>query len=297
MMNDQLNEKIAQRAEAISERRNEGFEDSVGNTGENRSMRQPAKKQAPVRLTKNMSIADMVKALEPEIKRALPSVLTPERFTRMALSAINNTPKLAECTPMTFIAAMMNAAQLGVEPNTPLGQAYLIPYKNHGVLECQFQLGYKGMIDLAYRNERMQSIEAHTVYENDAFHYELGLEPKLKHVPSWEDRGNIIGFYAVFRLDNGGFRFEVMSKSDVDAYAAAFSKAYTSAYSPWKTNYEEMAKKTCIKRLLKYAPIKTDFRKAISMDESIKSELSVDMSEVKNEDIIEGEYQEAGSAA
>ena len=119
----------------------------------------------------------MIKALEPEIKRALPSVLTPERFTRMALSAINNTPKLAECSPMSFIAALMNAAQLGLEPNTPLGQAYLIPYKNKGNLECQFQIGYRGMIDLAYRNERMQSIEAHTVYENDDFSYSFGLEP------------------------------------------------------------------------------------------------------------------------
>ena len=94
-----------------------------------------------VRLSKSMTIVDMVKALEPEIRRALPAVITPERFTRMALSAINNTPELADCTPMSFIAALMNAAQLGMEPNTPLGQAYLIPYRNKGTLECQFQLG------------------------------------------------------------------------------------------------------------------------------------------------------------
>ena len=110
-----------------------------------------------------MTIADMVKAWESEIRRALPTVLTPERFTRSALSAINNTPSLADCTPMSFIAALMNAAQLGLEPNTPLGQAYLIPYKNKGVLECQFQLGYKGLIDLAYRTGQMQMIQAHVV--------------------------------------------------------------------------------------------------------------------------------------
>ena len=237
-----------------------------------------------VRLTKNMSIADMVKAMEPEIKRALPSVLTPERFTRMALSALNNTPKLAECTPMSFLAALMNAAQLGAEIG-PLGMAYLIPVKNRGIFECQFQLGYKGLIDLAYRNEHMQSIEAHTIYANDEFHYELGLDPMLKHVPAWENRGEIIGFYAVYKLDNGGVQFEVMSKADIDRYAATFSKAFSSDYSPWKTNYESMAKKTVIKQLLKYAPIKSDFRKAISMDETIKTELSVDMSEVRNEDV------------
>ena len=170
-------------------------------------------KDGSVKLTKSMTIPDMVKALEPEIKRALPSVLTPERFTRMALSALNNTPRLKECTPMSFIAALMNAAQLGLEPNTPLGQAYLIPYKNKGTLECQFQLGYKGMIDLAYRNDRMQSIEAHTIYENDEFYYELGLDARLKHIPTWDDRGDIRGFYAIFKLDNGGYSFEVMGKT------------------------------------------------------------------------------------
>lgn len=78
--------------------------------------------------------------------QALPEVITPERFTRMALSALNTTPKLNECTPMSFLAALMNAAQLGLEPNTPLGQAFLIPYNNKGKMECQFQLGYKGLM-------------------------------------------------------------------------------------------------------------------------------------------------------
>lgn len=246
-----------------------------------------------VKLTRGMTIPDMVKALEPEIRRALPTVLTPERFTRMALSALNNTPKLAECTPMSFIAALMNAAQLGMEPNTPLGQAYLIPYKNKGILECQFQLGYRGMIDLAYRNERMQSIEAQAVYENDVFEYELGLNPRLIHRPAFDDRGEIRAFYAIFRLDNGGFRFEVMSKSYVDAYASKYSKAFTSEFSPWKSNYDGMAKKTVIKQLLKYAPVRSDFQKAISMDESIKTEISLDMSEVQSVELVSVDGQDA----
>ena len=103
----------------------------------------------------------MIKVMEPQIKKALPEVITPERFTRMALSALNTTPKLNECTPMSFLAALMNAAQLGLEPNTPLGQAFLIPYNNKGEMECQFQLGYKGLIDLSYRNPNMQIITAH----------------------------------------------------------------------------------------------------------------------------------------
>jgi len=238
-----------------------------------------------VKLTKNMTIPDMVKALSPEIKRALPSVMTPERFTRIALSALNNTPALQQCSPLSFIGALLNAAQLGLEPNTPLGQAYLIPYKNKGQLECQFQIGYKGLIDLAYRNGQMQTIQAQVVYENDQFEYEYGLEPKLVHKPAFEDRGEMKYFYGLFRTVNGGFGFSVMSKAEMDQYAKTYSKAYDSGYSPWKTSYEEMAKKTVIKQALKYAPIKTDFQRAISSDETIKTQLSDDMLAVPNETV------------
>lgn len=238
-----------------------------------------------VKLTANMTIPDMVKAMMPEIKKALPSVITPERFTRIALSALNNTPQLQQCTPMSFLAALMNAAQLGLEPNTPLGQAYLIPYKNKGNLECQFQLGYKGLIDLAYRNGQMQTIQAQAVYENDVFEYEYGLEPQLIHRPAFSDRGELVYFYGVWRVTTGGYGFSVMSKTDMDSYARTYSKAFDSGYSPWKTSYEEMAKKTVIKQALKYAPIKTDFQRALSSDETIKKQISDDMFSVQNETI------------
>lgn len=244
---------------------------------------QKSMKQDEVKLTKNMTIPDMVKAMMPEIKKALPTVLSPERFTRIALSALNNTPALQQCTPMSFLAALMNAAQLGLEPNTPLGQSYLIPYKNKGVLECQFQIGYKGLIDLAYRNGQMQTIQAQAVYENDEFSYEYGLEPKLFHRPAFSDRGELIYFYGIFRTVNGGYGMSVMSKANMDMYAKTYSKAFASEYSPWKSNYEEMAKKTVIKQALKYAPIKTDFQRALTADESIKKEISVDMLSVQNE--------------
>lgn len=244
------------------------------------------------KLTKSMSIADLIKAMEPEIKKALPEVITPERFTRMALSALNTTPKLRECTQMSFLAALMNAAQLGLEPNTPLGQAYLIPYNNKGVMECQFQIGYKGLIDLSYRNPQVQIISAQAVYENDDFSYELGLNPKLEHCPTLGERGEVRLFYGFFKLVNGGFGFEVMSKTAMDAYAKEYSKAFDSSFSPWKSNYIGMAKKTVIKQALKYAPLKTDFRKALSNDETIKKELSDDMSEIHCEEIWDAEYRE-----
>ena len=117
---------------------------------------------------------------------------------------------------MSFLAALMNAAQLGLEPNTPLGQAYLIPYNNKGVMECQFQIGYKGLIDLSYRNPQMQIISAQAVYENDDFSYELGLNPKLEHCPTLGERGEVRLFYGFFKLVNGGFGFEVLLRAGLE---------------------------------------------------------------------------------
>lgn len=219
----------------------------------------------------------LIKAMEPQVRKALPSVITPERFTRMVLTALSTTPKLQTCTPQSFLGAMMQAAQLGVEPNTPLGQAYLIPYGN----VCQFQLGYKGLIDLAYRSGEVSSIQAHEVHENDTFEYEYGLEPKLKHVPAQKDRGNVIMYYAVLKLKNGGIGFEVMSREDVEKFAMKKSKAYRSG--PWQTDFDEMAKKTVLKKVIKYAPLKTEFARAVATDETVKSTLSDNMADEPNE--------------
>lgn len=236
-----------------------------------------------------------IKAMEPAIKKALPSVITPERFTRMVLSALSSTPKLAECSPQSFLAAMMTAAQLGVEPNTALGQAYLLPYRNHGQMECQFQLGYKGLIDLAYRSGEVSVIQAHTVYENDVFEYELGMDPKLRHVPAKADRGEAVAYYAMFKTKDGGYGFEVMSVDDVQRHAQRYSKSYGSGTSPWRSNFDEMAKKTVLKRALKYAPLKSDFVRGVAQDETIKAELSDEMYAVPDETVFEAEGEEIGS--
>lgn len=238
-----------------------------------------------------------IKAMEPAIKKALPSVITPERFTRMVLSALSSTPKLDDCSPQSFLAAMMTAAQLGVEPNTALGQAYLLPYRNHGQMECQFQLGYKGLIDLAYRSGEVSVIQAHTVYENDVFEYELGMDPKLRHVPAKADRGEAVAYYAMFKTKDGGYGFEVMSVDDVQRHAQRYSKSYGSGSSPWRSNFDEMAKKTVLKRALKYAPLKSDFVRGVAQDETIKAELSDEMYAVPDETVFEAEGDEIDSTS
>ena len=241
---------------------------------------------APTKQGKSMQA--YIKSMEGEIKKALPSVITPERFTRMVLSAISVNPKLASCTPKSFLGAMMSAAQLGLEPNTPLGQAYLIPYNNKGTLEVQFQIGYKGLLDLAYRSGEVDIIQAHIVYENDTFECEYGLNPTLKHIPADSKKGEPVKVYAVFRTKTGGFGFEVMSMDEIREHAAKYSQTYGSKYSPWTNTFEEMAKKTVLKKVLKYAPMKSEFARGVAQDGTIKTELTEDMYESPN--LVEADF-------
>jgi len=224
----------------------------------------------------------LVKSMEGQIAKALPSVLTPERFTRMVLTALSTNPALRSCEPKSFLGAMMQAAQLGVEPNTPLGQAYIIPYGG----QAQFQLGVKGLCDLAYRSGEITDISAHEVYENDTFEYELGLTPKLKHIPALTNRGEVILYYAVFHTKSGGYGFEVMSVEDIKKHRDKFSKA-SKGYSPWTSNFNEMAKKTVVKKVLKYAPIKTEFVRGMAADETVKSTIAEDMVDLQDETVID----------
>ena len=224
-----------------------------------------------------VSMQTYIRQMQNEIKKALPAVITPERFTRIVLSALSTNPKLAETTPQSFLGAMMTAAQLGMEPNTPLGQAYLIPYYNSKSRcnECQFQLGYKGLIDLAYRSGEVSIIQAQVVYEGDDFTYSFGLEPVLKHIPAATNRGEPIYVYAVFRTKDGGCGFDVMSMDAIRSFAQQYSKSFSAG--PWQTNFEEMAKKTVLKKVLKYAPLKSDFLRGIAQDGAIKMAVDEDM--------------------
>lgn len=237
------------------------------------------------------TMQDYIKKMQGEIAKALPSVLTPERFTRITLSALSTNPKLAQTTPKSFLGAMMTAAQLGMEPNTPLGQAYLIPFKNHGVLECQFQLGYKGLIDLAYRSGSVKTIQAQVVHQNDVFEVEYGTGDHLTFKPLLTgDRGDPVSVWAMFQTKDGGYGFSVMSMEDVRAHARKYSKAFDNG--PWQTNFEEMAKKTVLKQCLKYAPLSTEFVRQAASDETIKTGLSEDMFMLPDETVIEADGYE-----
>ena len=195
------------------------------------------------------------------------------RFKRVLLTAIRTNEVLGRCDPMTIIGGAMTAAQLGLELNTPLGQAYLIPYHNNKrkCYEAQFQMGYQGILDLAWRSGQYRRIDAKVVYPGDTFHFQYGLNPDLVHVPNPKGpSGEPIYYYALYELENGGVNFVVMSREELDAHAQRYSQAFKKGKeSPWQTNPDMMRLKTCIIRLLKYAPKSVEVARAVAADEVV----------------------------
>jgi recombination protein RecT len=238
---------------------------------------------------KQKTVFDIIQSMENEFKRALPDQVGVARFVRVAITIVRTNPKLMACEGMSIVAALMQSAQLGLEPNTPLGQSYIIPYKNKRVIggkdtwvdEAQFQIGYKGLITLALRTGEYKAIYAHEVYKNDQFNYTYGLDKDLNHVPADEPEGEPIKYYAVYHLKNGGYDFVVWSKTRIDNHAKKYSKAVQKDHnSPWKSDYDGMAKKTVLKEVLKYAPKSIEFAQQLAADETIKREVVDDMSEI-----------------
>lgn len=237
---------------------------------------------------KPKTIFDLIKSMESQFKIALPKHLNSERFVRVAITEIRKNPKLAKCSQASLLGALMTSAQLGLEVGV-LGQAYLIPYKT----ECQFQISYKGMIELLRRSGTLKQIYSYTVYENDEFEMVYGLKRNLIHKPNLGDRGEPIGYYAVAELKDDSIAFEFMNKEEVLEHAKRFSKMFNSG--AWKTDFDEMAKKTVIKKLLKYLPVSTEYLENTLKDEK-KFEYNQDSKEVNEiddndilNDIVEAE--------
>lgn len=233
----------------------------------NKMTKTNGKAAAPAK-DKPKTIEDYLKQMAPAMAQALPKHMDVDRLTRLTLTTIRTTPELRNADAGSLLGAVMQAAQLGLEPGL-LGQCYLLPFRNNkkGSTEVQFIIGYKGMIDLARRSGHIQSIYAHAVYENDEFQYELGLDPKLVHKPTMDaERGQFIGAYAVAHFKDGGYQMEFMPKSEIERRKGR-SKSANSNYSPWKTDYEEMAKKTVIRHMWKYLPISVEIQQQVSYDE------------------------------
>jgi len=228
------------------------------------------------------SLKAQISKMADQFANALPNKIGVERMMRIVMTAVLNNPKLAMCEPHSFFGALLQALQLGLEVNTPLGQAYLIPRwdknlygKGSGGYKCCFQMGYQGLLDLCYRFGKYRQITAEVVYSGDDFDYELGTSQFLRHNP--KGKTEIPTYvWALYELDNGGKRFVVWTWEKIMKHAERFSESFDDEtgkwkFSAWSSNQESkesMGQKTALTDLLKYAPKSVELSMAISADEN-----------------------------
>lgn len=214
-----------------------------------------------------------------DIKRkfemAAPKWLSVDRLLRVVFTSVMKNPKLLNCTTESLMGAIMQCAQLGLEPI--LGRAHLIPYRNNkkpgNPLECQFQPGYQGLVDLAERSGQIETVKAHVVYENDHFDIEYGLHERLIHKPKMDGaRGKPIGAYTVWARKSGVKTYTFMLLDDIYRDFRSKSEAYRYSIknkrsdTPWIESEPEMLKKSLIKRHSKLEPASIDFMTAVETD-------------------------------
>jgi recombination protein RecT len=195
---------------------------------------------------------------------ALPTHLKPDRFVRVALTALTRTPKLSECDQASFFQCLLTLSQLGLEPDGR--NAHLIPFENRkrGVVECQLIIDYKGLVDLAMRSGKLASIHADKVCANDVFEYDRG-EITKHQIDFRKPRGEAYAYYAIARFTDPTSvpKCEVMAKEDVDKIR---QRSRAKEYGPWVTDYDEMAKKTVFRRLSKWLQLSPEYRDALEID-------------------------------
>ena len=233
------------------------------------------------------TIATYIERQKPAILAALPRNVDVDRFARIVLTTIRTSPRLLECSPMSILAAVMQSAQLGLEPGSGLGECYVIPYKH----EATFQLGYRGVTKLAHNSGEVSNVWAEAVYEGDDFRVELGTNPGIHHLPTLDAEGRgtfaaMTAVYAVGRMKDGTMQFAVMTKAEVEQHRDRYSKGKDSSDSPWKDplGAVEMGKKTVVIRLGKMLPLSAEVTRAFSLDGAVRRDLKPEMTLVPDKD-------------
>src|SRR5262245_45782687 len=198
----------------------------------------PVQQQADSLTFRIQTVRQWIDQQHDELAKALPKGMDPTRFSRVALTSVLRNPKLAECSRASFVLAIMESAQLGLEPDSVSGLAYLVPFKGVATLV----VGYRGLIQLAYRHPSVIGLGAFAVHEKDVIEVEYGLRPRLRHVPALSgDPGPVIGAYAVAQIRGGGRPFVYQTREEIDAHRA---RSRAKDEGPWVTDFEAMARKT-----------------------------------------------------
>ena len=231
-------------------------------------------------------IASYIGGMKERIAAVLPKHLTAERIIQMAATTIQRNPQIAKCSAASLLGGVMQASILGFPPVDSLGYCYFVPYGG----ECQFQIGYRGLIELARRSGKIKMVYAEVVRQGDEFNAEFGLEPKLEHKPSFDSSKPMTHVYAVCHFVDGGYNFVVLSRSDVERLRMRSPMQKAAPVGAWKTDYDAMAKAKAIKQLAKYLPLNIDQLTAISSDEQVIKPESFD--ENGNYKVEEASFEE-----
>ena len=275
-----------------------------------------AQEEGSLKKFQSTDIATIFEQYKHQIAQALPKHLTADRMIQMAVTLISKNPKLKECTAGSLIGATMQASILGFRPVEALAYCYFVPYNNkkrrqdgseYYEKEVQFQIGYRGLMDLARRSGQIKSIHAFAVYSGDQFSYSLGINPNITHIPNETQQKNpkdLTHVYAVAHYKDGGYNFVVLTRKEVEALRRRNAMQKEEAGGAWKTDYEAMAMAKAIKQLAKYLPLSDELQSMVQSDESIirpemfatdKSGEVVDMERPDYEDaIIDLDEQYAG---
>lgn len=231
------------------------------------------------RQQKVINLRDYLEVRKKSLADVLPRHMTPDRVIKVALAAFSKTPKLQECTIESVAQSIMQAAELGLEPGGALGHAYLVPYGN----TCTLIPGYRGLIRLARQSGEIDSIETHPVHANDKFTLKFGLNPILEHEPCLDgDPGELRFVYAIARLKDGGHQLEVMTKAQVDKIRSGSKGGNSQA---WKDSFDEMARKTVVRRLCKYLPLSPEKSDTLAKALEIDDEPSIDVVAVRDAEV------------
>lgn len=219
------------------------------------------------------------------LQKRLPQVMTVDRLIGLSVGAMRRNPRLQDCTMGSVINSVIQSGMLGLEPNTPLGHAYLIPYKR----ECTFQVGYRGLMNLAMRGGQVRKFDPQVVYEGDEFEIEYGSNEHMVHRPRFSSQ-EWLGAYSLCKLATGEMSWLYLPKATILGIRDNHSQSYRqdlenkTRYSPWTTAEDEMAMKTAVKRHCKRLELNVDLARAAELDDQGESG--------KQDSILEAEFED-----
>lgn len=254
----------------------------------------------------------VTRSFKNQIAEALPLALKDNamRYVRQANICFAENPLLQKCTPISILGALIKASALGLELSSNLGQAYIVPYRRNKkiggrfveIYEAQLTLGFRGVMQLGYRSNKIALITADTVHTGDYFTYKKGLRRDLDHMPDDNvkprDKSTMTHAYAIATYTNGGFEFEVWPTWRIEEHAEKYSQSYykkdwktgervINPESPWHKHFMAMAKKTMILQIWKYLPLETDIARAAAFDHSVTTDAATIKGLTREADILE----------